>query len=334
MTENINWGGVGPGRRRPLPQVRIPWRLLAALAVLLLLLVAGQSSYVIVQANEEGVITRFGKFQGMLPPGLHFKLPMGIDRVATVQTALVHKEEFGFRTRQVGTPSRYAPRSSQDLSDESLMVTGDLNMAQVEWIVQFRIKDAKDFLFRMVDPVDTLRDISESVMREVVGDMTVTEVLTEERESINTGVKAQMQATLDHYGSGIFVTDVILQDVNPPEIVKPAFDDVNTAQQEREKTINEARQAYNKAVPLARGDKLKLIEEAEGFALDRVNRAHGDVARFRALLAEYQKAPAITRTRLYLESMRDLLPKLERRVIIDDSLRGILPVLGLERGGK
>jgi membrane protease subunit HflK len=143
-----------------------------------------------------------------------------------------------------------------------------------------------------------------------------------------------MQATLDHYGSGIFVTDVILQDVNPPEIVKPAFDDVNTAQQEREKTINEARQAYNKAVPLARGDKLKLIEEAEGFALDRVNRAHGDVARFRALLAEYQKAPAITRTRLYLESMRDVLPKLERRVIIDDSLRGILPVLGLERGGK
>jgi membrane protease subunit HflK len=231
-------------------------------------------------------------------------------------------------------PRRPGSRLAAELERESLMVTGDLNMAQVEWIVQYTIENPKDFLFQLRNPVETLRDISESVMREVVGDMTVTEVLTEKRAEINDQVREGLAEILAEYQSGLHITQVILQDVVPPGRVKAAFDDVNNAQQEKEKTINEARQAYNKAIPLARGDALKKIQEAEGYALDRVNRAKGETARFLAILAEYEKAPDVMKRRLYLEAIGKILPQLQRKVIIDERAKGILPLLELNKGGR
>lgn len=314
-------------------QIQVSWPLLLGLGLVLLLLILGATAYFTVGANEEGVVTRFGRLVGKVPPGLHFKLPFGIDRVDRVKTAFTFKEEFGFRTDRTGRRTTYAPDRSEFLK-EALMVTGDLNMARVEWIVQYRIKDAQAYLFHLRSPDGTLRDLAESVMREVVGDMTVTEVLTEKRVEINTQVRDRLQEALDSYDAGISVSQVILQDVTPPEPVKPAFDEVNNAQQQREKTINEARQEYNRAIPLAQGEALKEIQEAEGYALDRVNRAQGDVARFLAILEEYRKAPEVTRARLYLEAMSEILPGLEERVILDEKASQVLPLLDLGAAAK
>ncbi len=312
--------------------ISVSWPVIFTVLGLVVLLLVANSSYYTVEANEEGVVLRFGKFLERVPPGLHFKLPLGIDQVKKVKTAFTFKEEFGFRTLKAGRRTEYAPIGS-DMLKEALMVTGDLNMAQVEWIVQYRIENPYKYLFRMRDPEGTLRDVSESIMREVVGDMTVTEVLTEKRSEINTLVKKGLQEALDSYDAGIRITQVILQDVNPPGPVKEAFDDVNKAQQEREKTINEARQAYNKAVPLAKGDALKMIQEAQGYAIDRVNRALGDVARFSALLAEYKKAPEVTGYRLYMETMEKVLAGLQKRVILDEDAGKVLPLLDLGKEG-
>ncbi len=315
--------------------IHVSWGVIFTVLAVIVLLLVVNSSYYTVEANEEGVVLRFGKFLERVPPGLHFKLPLGIDRVEKVKTAFTFKEEFGFRTLRAGRRTQYAP-IGRDMLKEALMVTGDLNMAQVEWIVQYRIRDPYKYLFQMRDPEGTLRDLSESIMREVVGDMTVTEVLTEKRAEINSLVKKGLQEAMDSYDSGIRITQVILQDVNPPGPVKDAFDDVNKAQQEREKTINEARQAYNKAVPLAKGDALKMIQEAQGYAIDRVNRALGDVARFSALLAEYRKAPEVTGYRLYMETMERVLAGLGKKVVLDEEAGKVLPLLnvGREGGGK
>ncbi len=315
--------------------IHVSWAVIFTVLAVIVLLLVVNSSYYTVEANEEGVVLRFGKFLERVPPGLHFKLPLGIDRVEKVKTAFTFKEEFGFRTLRAGRRTRYAP-TNRDMLKEALMVTGDLNMAQVEWIVQYRIQDPYKYLFQMRDPEGTLRDLSESIMREVVGDMTVTEVLTEKRAEINSLVKKGLQEAMDSYDSGIRITQVILQDVNPPGPVKDAFDDVNKAQQEREKTINEARQAYNKAVPLAKGDALKMIQEAQGYAIDRVNRALGDVARFSALLEEYRKAPEVTGYRLYMETMEKVLAGLGKKVVLDEEAGKVLPLLnvGREGGGK
>ncbi len=309
----------------------VSWTVIFTVLGVIALLLVVDSCYYTVEANEEGVVLRFGKYVERVPPGLHFKLPLGIDRVRKVKTAFTFKEEFGFRTRKAGRRTEYEP-IGEEMLKEALMVTGDLNMAQVEWIVQYRIEDPFKYLFRMRGPEGTLRDVSESIMREVVGDMTVTEVLTEKRAEINALVKKGLQEALNTYDAGIRITQVILQDVNPPGPVKPAFDDVNKAQQEREKTINEARQAYNRAVPLAKGDALKMIQEAQGYAIDRVNRALGDVARFNSLLAEYKKAPDVTAYRIYMEAMEKVLAGLEKRVILDEDAGNVLPLLNL--GGK
>ena len=289
------------------------------------------SSFYTVQPDEVGVVTRFGAFARETDPGLHFKLPWGIEDVHLVQTQRVLKEEFGFRTLQADVRTQY---SREGFENESLMLTGDLNIADVEWIVQYRIKDAENYLFKMRDPTKALRDASESVMRLVVGDHSVTEVLTSGRRQVNVEVMLELQRVLDHYGSGIEVVQVKLQDVHPPASVVAAFNEVNQAKQEKEQTITQAWEQYNSSIPAARGQAEETIARAEGTAIERVNRAEGEVQRFNDILAEYQLAPAVTRQRLYLETMREVLPQVQNKILTDGaSGSGLLPLLHLGQGG-
>ena len=312
--------------------VSIPWKTVVGIGVLIVVLLVLNSTYYSIEANEVGVVTRFGKFDRTTDPGLHFKWPWGIEDVIPVKVDYIYKEEFGFRTVEAGVRTRYAPQT-RSLENEALVLTGDLNCASVTWSVQYRVKKPVEFLFKVRDPVITLRDLSESIMREVVGDRSVTDVLTSGRAEVNTEVRNELQKVLDDYDSGIEVVQVLLRDVNPPDVVKDSFNEVNRAQQEMEQNINKAWQAYNKAIPKARGDALKQISEAEGYRLERVNRAKGDAARYLSLLAEYLKAPEITRRRLYLETMGEVLPLVERRTVIDAGARSILPLLDLDGKG-
>jgi membrane protease subunit HflK len=236
--------------------------------------------------------------------------------------------EFGFRTGRPGVRSEF--NVPPDAAAESVMLTGDLNVAVVEWIVQYRIKDPKRYLFHLRNVAQTFRDMSEAVMRQVVGDHSVDEVLTIGREQIAQEAREQLQRLCDMYENGIEVQQLLLQDVNPPDPVKPAFNEVNQAIQEKERAINEAWAEYNKAVPRAKGEAEQAVRAAEGYALERVNNAEGDAKRFEQLHAEYSKAPAVTRKRLYLEAMGQLMPKLGRKLILDDKARGILPLLQLD----
>ncbi|MFA5411149.1 MAG: FtsH protease activity modulator HflK [Candidatus Omnitrophota bacterium] len=279
--------------------------------------------------DEVGVIQRFGKYIGLSSPGLHAKIPFGVDRVTTIKVEKIFKEEFGTRTLQPGVRTKY---SSGQYTEESLMLTGDLNILDVRWILQFKIKDPVKLLFNTRHPLDNLRDISEVVMRRFVGDYSVDEVLTTKREEIDDLAQQAMQEILDSYQTGFQIVTVKLLDVNPPDKVKPAFNEVNEAKQEKEKVINQAWEAYNKVIPKARGEAEKTIREAEGYALDKVNRANGEAERFLATLAEYKKAPEITRKRLYLETLMSVLPKAKEKYIIDPRQSSILPLLNL--GGK
>ena len=288
--------------------------------------VAATTMFYSVAPDEEAVILRFGRFVRITQPGLHFKLPLGVDAVYKVRTRRIHKAEFGFRTEKPGIQTRY---STGNFTDESLMLTGDLNVADVQWIVQYRIADAKSFLFNVRNVEKNIRDIAEASMRLVVGDRTVNDVLTIGRDAIGTRVQDVMQRSLDHYGMGISVVTLKLQDVNPPNPVKPSFNEVNAAKQEQEKVINQAWEAYNKAIPAARGQAQKMIAEAEGYALERVNRARGDAERFEQLHAEFRKAPDITRARLYLESMELVLQKVGRIIVADPRVKSLIPMLNL-----
>lgn len=301
-----------------------------ALGVLVLLaaLTAVFSCTFVVEPDETGVVTRFGAYHRKEDPGLHFKWPWGMENVQLVKTRKVLNEEFGFRTAHAGVRTQYDPR---EFDAESLMLSGDLNIADVEWDVQFRVSDPEKFLFHVRNAVGTLRDASESVMREVVGDRSVTEVLTEGRAEINAEVARRLQELLDRYECGLSIVLVKLQDVNPPEAVKPAFNEVNQAKQEKEETINHALQEYNRVVPRARGEAAQQIAEAEGYRIERVNRAQGDARRFLSILEQYRKAPEVTRQRLYLETMRRVLPSVERKIVSDEALGGgLLPLLHLE----
>jgi len=281
--------------------------------------------------DEVGVIQRFGKYIGLSDPGLHVKIPFGIDKVTPIKVEKIFKEEFGTRTQIAQSRSG---RSGLYV-DESLMLTGDLNILDVRWIVQFKIKDPVKLLFAVRDPVDNIRDVSEVVMRRFVGDYTVDSVLTTKREEIDDLAQQEMQKILDYYETGVHIITVKLLDVNPPEKVKPAFNEVNEAKQEKEKVINQAWEAYNKVIPRARGEAEKTIREAEGYALDKVNRAKGESERFLATLAEYTKAPAITKKRLYLETLMNVLPKAKEKYILDPSQTSILPLLKLgPKGGE
>ena len=280
--------------------------------------------------DEVGVIQRFGRFIGLSSPGLHAKIPFGIDKVTPIKVEKVFKEEYGFKTLQPGVKSTY---SMGNYRDESLMLTGDLNILNVRWIVQFKIKDPVKLLFATRHPEDNIHDISEVVMRRFVGDYTVDEVLTTKREEIDDLAQQEIQRILDMYGVGVQIVTVKLLDVNPPEKVKPAFNEVNEAKQEKEKMINQAWEAYNKAVPRAKGEAEKTIRESEGYATDKINRAKGEAERFLATLKEYKKSPKITKERLYLETFMLVLPNAKEKYIIDSQQQSILPLLDVNRKG-
>jgi len=293
-----------------------------------LVIVALTTCFYTVEADEVAVVLRFGKYVGQTGPGLQFKLPFGIDTAERVRIKKVFKEEFGFRTLQAGVRTQYDPR---DYSHESLLLTGDLNIADVEWVVQYQINEPQKFLFQIREPVQALRDLSEAVMSIVVGDRLVTEVLTVGRIETAAAVKEGLQRLLNRYNTGLDVVNVTLQDVNPPDKVKPAFNEVNEAKQEKERLINEARRAYNESVPEAKGFALQQISEAEGYALTRINEARGDADRFNAIRQEYQSAKEVTRRRLYLETMTKILPQVKEIYVIDGQANSPIPILQLNK---
>jgi len=295
-------------------------------AALLVALIAGLARGVYTVGPESvGVVQRFGKFIGTVGPGLRFKLPFGIDTVTVLPVKRQLKMEFGF-----GTPgAMQRDQFSGDAKAESDMVTGDLNAAHVEWVVQYEISDPEQYLFNHREPGPTLRDFSESVMREVIGDRTIDEVLTIGRQGIENEAITNLQQLVAELHMGLRVQQVQLKNVYPPRPVQQAFEEVNRAQQEREQMINQAQGEYNKVVPRASGEAQRMESEAEGYAVRRVNEAEGDVARFRALLTEYEKAPDVTRRRLYLETMRQLLPRLGGTIVLDDEAKQLLPLLNL-----
>ena len=302
-----------------------PLRTVAAILIGLLLIALVLSSYYTVGAESEGVVLRFGKFSKTVEPGLHFKLPFGIDAVTVLPTRRQLKLEFGFLTEGYTNPDQVG--ENQD--EEKSMVTGDLNAALVEWVVQYRIEDPKQYLFDVRNPGSTLRDLSEAAMREVIGDRTVDELITVGRQDIEVSALTRMQELAKLYHLGVRVDQVQLKNVNPPSEVQGSFNEVNKAQQDRENLINVANGDYNKAVPKARGEADQSIQVAEGYRFKRENEAEGDVASFNAMLAQYIKAPEITRTRLYLETMSEILPEVGQKIIVDESLRQLLPILPL-----
>lgn len=293
----------------------------------ILILICLVTSFYTVEADEIAVVLMFGKYVRSAEPGLHFKLPLGIEEAKNVPVRKVFKEEFGFRTVRPGIRTEYATR---DYGEESLLLTGDLNIADVEWVVQYKIKDPIAFLFSVRNPEQALRDLSESVMSRVIGDRTVTEVLTVGRIEIAAEVEQHLQKLLDLYETGLDVANVTLQDVNPPEKVKSAFNAVNEAKQEKDRLINEAWRDYNQSVPKSKGLAAQQISEAQGYALKRVNEAQGDADRFNAIRSEYQKAKEVTRQRLYLETMQEVLPKVKEIYVIDGKANTPIPILQLK----
>jgi membrane protease subunit HflK len=295
-------------------------------AILALVGLGAWTAYYTVPSDSVAVVQRFGRYLNEVPPGLHFKLPLGVDVATIVPIKRQLKQEFGFATPGATDPFQ----TSRDGRRETQMVTGDLNAALVEWVVQYRISDPVKFLFDVREPRGTLRDVSESVMREVVGDRTVDEVITIGRQEIEMEALTKMQALSTKYAMGISIDQVQLKNINPPEPVQGSFNEVNQAQQEKEKLINEARRDYNKVIPLAEGEKDQRIREADGYRLKRINEAEGDVARFSALLAEYIKAPVVTRRRIYIETLQDVMPGIRSKIIVDEQTRSILPLLNLD----
>jgi membrane protease subunit HflK len=312
----------GPGRW---PSGGVVRTLAAALLGVILL----ATSYYQVEPDEVGVVQRFGAYVRTSDPGPHLKIPFGIETLTKVPVQRQLKVEFGFRTSQPGIRSQFAP-ASEETAAESMMLTGDLNVAVVPWVVQYRIKDARRYLFHLRSVQKSFGDMSEAAMRQVVGDHSVDEVITIGREAVAAEAKQELQRLCDRYENGIEVQQLLLQDVNPPDPVKPAFNEVNQAIQEKERAINEAWAEYNKAVPRAKGEAEQAVRAAEGYALERVNKAEGDAKRFDVLYEEYRKAPAVTRKRLYLETMQELVPRFGRMLILDDKAKNILPLLQLE----
>jgi membrane protease subunit HflK len=325
--------GLARLQRQKMPNVRA-----VGIGLLLLLGIAGVWSSVFqVGAEEVGVVMTFGKYARQTPPGLHMKWPRPIQTVMKVAVQRQLKAEFGFRTASAGVRTQYAPGA---FTGESLMLTGDLNVAVVSWTTQFRIADPYKYLFKVRNlfdaeaeySADTFRDMNEAVMRAVVGDRSVNEVLTIGRAEIASEVELRLQELCDQYETGIKIEQIVLQDVDPPDQVRPAFNEVNQAQQEKERMINEARAVYNSVIPRARGEAQQTITQADGYATDRVNRARGDAELFKSLLAAYRRAPEVTRRRIYLETMQALYPNVRQKIVLDETLKGVLPLLPLTEG--
>jgi modulator of FtsH protease HflK len=326
---DIGGGGRGPSWPR-IP--RVPAAGLKAAAAILALVILLFTGYYQIEPDAVGVVQRFGRYVRTTEPGPHLKIPFGVETVTKVPVQRQLKEEFGFETVAADVRSQY--RTNPERAQESPMLTGDLNVAVVEWIVQYRIKDPKLWLFHLREPRQTFRDMSEAAMRKVVGDHSVDEVLTIGREAIALQAREELQRLCDLYNNGIEVQQLVLQDVNPPDPVKPAFNEVNQAIQEKERAINEAWAEYNKAVPRAKGEAEQAVRSAEGYALERVNNAEGDAKRFDAVYEEYRKAPGVTRKRIHLETLREILPRLKKKVVLDEKARGVLPLLQLQLQGK
>lgn len=318
VTELRNWAR---GRRRGL----------GLLVAGLLVALGALTSYYQIEPDELGVVLRFGKHTSIAEPGPHFKLPFGIEQVIKVPQRTL-KMEFGFRTVRADTKSQFA--RPQDAAAEAEMVTGDLNVGIVEWIVQYRITSPEKYLFRFRDIDATLRLMSEAAVRAVVGDHSIDELLTSGRDDIETDAKALLADLNLRYDTGITIDQLKLQEANVPDLVRPALTDVEEAKQERERAINEAWAEYNQIIPKARGSAQQALESAEGYAVERVNHATGDAERFRALHAEYKKAPDVTRTRLYLEALGEILPRARRKIIVDADTKGLVPLLNLTEEKK
>jgi membrane protease subunit HflK len=284
-----------------------------------------------ISTEEVGVITRFGKYARQVEPGLNLKIPF-VEDVYKVPVERQQKLEFGFRTIKAGVNTKYS--ESSNAKDESLMLTGDLNLAEVQWVVQYRVDNAYKNLFKVRNPQSTLRIISEAAMRQIVGDRTVNEVLTVGRTEIGIKLQELIQQICREYSMGLKIEQVVLQDVNPPEPVKAAFNAVNEAQQEKETLINKAKSDYNKVIPKARGQAQETVQKAEGYAAERVNNANGEAARFTALYNEFIKAPEVTKRRIYLETMSTVIPEIGNVVITDQKGNNVLPLLQMQMNKK
>jgi membrane protease subunit HflK len=311
---------------------KIPKNVIKIGIIVLIAVVVLWGAFYQIAPDEMGVILRFGKFVRTTDPGLHFKWPLGIEALTKVPVQRQLKMEFGYRTTSPGVRSEFAvPEEAQK---ESVMLTGDLNVVIVEWIVQYKIKDPYKYLFKLRDVEKTFRDMNEAVVRRVIGDNAVDEIITTGRARIAAEAKDELQKLADLYEVGVDVSQLIFQDVNPPESVKPSFNDVNEALQEKERKINEALAEFNKEIPKAQGEAEQAIRGAEGYAMERVNNAQGDASRFTQVYKEYIKAPSVTRKRLYLETINDVLSKIEKKYIMDDKQRNLLPLLNLNQEVK
>jgi modulator of FtsH protease HflK len=309
------------------PEILALRKHISKIIVGVIVLIVAFTSIHTVGPEEEGVVLKLGKYDRTVMPGLNFILPLGVEKMHKIPVQRQLKEEFGFRTLESGTRTTYA---KSQYVDESLMLTGDLNMADVEWVIQYRISDSYQYLFRVRNAQKTLRDMTEAVMRKVVGDRTVNEVLTVGRQEVATTVETMLQQLCDEYENGIRIDQVVLQDVNPPDLVKASFNEVNQAQQERATLINQAESEYNRIIPRASGEAREVIQRAEGYALNRVNRAQGEVSRFNDLYTEYINAPEVTKKRLYLETMERVIPNIGQKIVVDDNGNNVLPLLQMQ----
>ena len=299
------------------------------LIVLFVAIIAGFSSFYVVDETEQAVITRLGKYTQTVGSGLHFKLPFGIDKNYNVPVKVVQTEQFGFKTIKAGRENEYR----NNISDESTMLTGDLNIVDVEWIIQYRIVDPKQWLFGVLEKTQTIRDISRSVINTLVGDRAILNVMGSERSSIESLAQDMMNENFDQLGLGINVIAVKLQNIVPPSGVQDAFEDVNKATQDMNRFINEGKEAYNAEIPRAQGEAERQIQIAEGYAAERINMAKGDVARFNAVYQEYKRSPKVTRERIYLETMNEIFGSEIKPTLIDGELNNVLPIKNLD-GGK
>lgn len=320
-------------QENPFNNIEIPKEVKAVLKrfklilLVIVLAIVTYNSIFQVETEEVGVITRFGKYIRTVEPGLNLKVPF-VEKLYRVPVEKQQKMEFGFRTTNADVQSSY--RKDNITQDESLMLTGDLNLADVEWVVQYRVKNARNYLFNVRNLNQTLRDIAESAMRQIVGDRTVNEVLTVGRAEIGGELETLVQKVCNDYEMGLQIDQVVLQDVNPPSPVKDAFNAVNEAQQEKETLINQAKSEYNKVIPKAKGQALETIQKAEGYATERVNKAEGEVARFKAIYKEYIKARDVTKKRIYLESMNEILKKTDNIIITDEKGNNVVPLLQMQ----
>ena len=313
------------------PQLKIKPRMIFILVLVIIAAAMGVSSLYMVDQTEEAVILRFGKFNRIASPGLHYKMPFGIEQNYNVATQVIQNMSFGFRTEKSGVETIY---SRNDYPEESVMLTGDLNIVDVEWIIQYRIVDPVAWLFNVENREKTIRDISQSTLNRLVGDRGIFDVIGKERVNIEANGQQQLDEVLKSYNLGIKVTTIKLRNIVPPiGAVQDSFEDVNKAQQDMSRLINEGKEAYNREIPKARGEADKIIQEAYGYQAERVNQAKGDVARFNAVYEEYRKSKDITKSRLYIEMIEEIFKSEEKTDLIDKNLDNFLPLKNLQSGG-